>query len=237
MEQTVTCPNCGYTFRVAKETFEKYRDGISLSKHQMTDGEAILLDCVKCARVLKISIRTWNLVGDGPAQHERGYQWTGAAVDRPRLVGDEYSAPSPGDAPDRPGGTAGVIRITEYGRAETPLPEMGIGTALGFLFFALLPIVALIAEPFIAARAALPGYTAPLPAAPTAELPTAELPTAAPEPAETEEPAPEADEPRLLTPVKEPTLLRGSRFERVLRKYNRQIEDVEKQADPAPTAK
>mgnify|MGYP001766875976 CR=1 FL=1 len=231
MEQTVTCPNCGYTFRVAKETFEKYREGISLSKHQMTDGEAILLDCVKCARVLKISIRTWNVVGDGPAQHERGYQWTGVADDRPRLVGDEYSAPSAGDASDRPAGPAGIIRITEYGRVEKPLPEMGIGAALGFLFFALLPLAALVAEPLIAARAALPGYTAPLPT-----VPAMALPTAAPAAEKEEKPAPEADEPRLLTPVKEPTFV-SEKFRKMLNDHTKQIEGVEKPAGTAPKGK
>lgn len=243
MEQTVTCPNCGYTFRIAKETFDKYREGISLNKkHEVTDGDAILLDCAGCNRVIKISIRTWNVVGEGPAEHTRGYEWVGGA-DRPRLAGDEYAIAEGATAPERSDPSSVLIRLTEYGRVEKPLPDAGLGVMLGILLLCALPLALLLAEPAVAAMAAARGYTVavvpeeqPPEPAPVPETEPA-APAAAAEQRPAGKPAAEPDEPRLLTPVKEPTLLRDSRFERVLRKYNKQIKDVEKQADPAPTAK
>ncbi len=237
MEQTVTCPNCGYTFRIAKETFDKYREGISLKKHEMTDGDAVLLDCAGCNRVIKISIRTWNVVGEGPAEHTRGYEWVGGA-DRPRLAVDEYAIAEGAAAPERSDPSSVFIRLTEYGRVEKPLPDAGLGVMLGILLLCALPLALLLAEPAVAAMAAARGYTVAV--VPEERPPEPEPESVVPAAAEqgpAEKPAAEPDEPRLLTPVKEPTLLRDSRFERVLRKYNKQIEDVEKQADPAPTAK
>lgn len=231
MEQTITCPGCNYTFRIAKETFEKYKTGVSLKKHEMTDGDAILLDCAGCGRVLKISITTWNVVGEGPAQHMRGYEWVGG--ERPRLAGAEEknSAETEPTPIERVGQTATRIHLTEYGRVEKPLPEGGLGALLGLVLLSFLPIAAMLGEPVVMAFADDPGYVVPVP---PKKRPVVEQPAPAPQaaPVIQEKPA-EPDEPRLLTPVKEPSFRIGGDVQKLLKDHNQQLQDIEKRPVPA----
>jgi hypothetical protein len=228
MEQTITCPGCRYTFRIAKETFEKYKTGVSLKKkHEVTDGDAILLDCAGCGRVLKISITTWNVVGDGPVRHARGYEWVEGS--RPRLVGEEPIGVS--QRPTEGAGSAqeaplAFIRLIDYGRIEKP-QQASLSALIATLFFLILPVVFIAFDALLAEMAKIDISPEP---PPIRQIVVPEEKAAAPSVDAEKKPA---DEPRLLTPVKEPTLFKDGNFEKMIKKYNKQIEDIEKQAEPA----
>lgn len=241
MEQTITCPGCRYTFRIAKETFEKYREGISLKKHQMTDGEAVLLDCAGCGRTLKISITTWQVIADGPAEHVRGYEWIGG--ERPRLVGETESVADtePSSPAASQGRSQAVIRLTEYGRIDHRRSAFSSGALFAAILLALLSVAMRWLEPQIFA-ALLSGEPPAPPAvivrvAGSAETPVVVEPESTAPDSGTATEAAAKDEPRLLTPVKEPSFRISGKFEKMLKDHSKQMEDIEKKPESGQKGK
>jgi len=223
MERTLSCPYCGYVFRVSKEAYEKYRRGISHKKHDATDGEFVLLDCTSCGRTMKLDIRTWRVVTGTLGADERS-EWVGG--EKPSLGAADAKRPARADDPF----SARRVSLVDLGRVEKPPEESGIGTIAGALFLFVLPVLMAVVEAPLVSMAGDRGYRVEPP--PAKEAPPSEkaVPGAAPAAkGPSSDAVPVAKETPLVAPAggKQP-LWTGGKFEKMLKKYNRQMEDMEK---------